>query len=192
MSIVSDRSTPVRQRMRSPAWINRSAAATRMATLIWPVRVMAMSGSRTTVQSSFHSSGARKPGRRETRITRKPTSWIKADRSAIRLDDVGVQQDDLGADLAGDRVRVADHASRQRLHVSSTSRGARLDLAVARTGRTRSETRARSGERRDRPVPRRLLAMPVSSSRIVFLPGMQQARAGSGSRPARVRHCFAS
>ena len=65
---------------------------------------------------SFHSAGARKPGRRETRMTRKSDVLDQGRQVGIGLDDVGVQQDDLGADFAGDRVRVADHASRQRLH----------------------------------------------------------------------------
>ena len=81
VSIVPERSSPVRQSTRSPAWIRPSAAETRIATLIWPVRVIGTSGIRTTAQSSPHPAGAANPSRRETRITRKFTSSISAARS---------------------------------------------------------------------------------------------------------------
>ena len=82
MSIVPEPSIPVRQRIRSPALIRLSAAATRVATLTWPARVMAISGTWTTEHISLRSTGAWNPGRRDTRMIRKLTSSTRAERSA--------------------------------------------------------------------------------------------------------------
>ena len=81
VSIVPEPSIPVRQTIRSPMRIRLSAAATSIATLIWPARVIVMSGTRTIAHSSPQPSGAWNPARRETRITRKSTSWIRSARS---------------------------------------------------------------------------------------------------------------
>ena len=93
-----------------------------MATLIWPVRVIAMSGSWMTLHRSFHSSGGAETGPARHQYDPEPHVLNQSRQVGVSLDDIGMEQDDLGADFSGDCMCVADHASRQRLHVASPSR----------------------------------------------------------------------
>ena len=128
---------PVRQRIRSPAWTRLSAAATRVATLTWPARVMAMSGTRTTEHMSLAARRGVEPAPARDQDDAEVDVLDQADEVRVLLDHVGVEHDHARADLAGDRVGVADQAPGQRLH-DACHQGSRVAVRGRRPRRSRA------------------------------------------------------